>query len=345
MDGPDRPQLCHLTRVLSADARSRPGGYRGCVQTFLPYPDFVASAAVLDDRRLGKQRVETYQILRALTWPKYGWKNHPAVRMWRGFTPALVRYGLDVCDAWEARGRADATRVALLGFTGGRVPDPAALRAGGQLPPWLGEEAVHVSHRSALLRKDPAHYRRFFPTEPDDLPYVWPPAAFPRWPVRRGRPDPLPLVTALGLLGLDEPDPEQAAAIAALRDGEDAVAGPEDTATGLLGGLCTPGGTLWVTPDRPPLPLPDELPAPVRAAGGGTVSTPIAKPPTEADLAAMAAEAAAEPEFRFLPAAAVTPAAVDGVGLVVLDRVDRAVLPELRVPVLTLRPAPVTPTA
>ena len=75
------------------------------------------------------------------------------------------------------------------------------------------------------------------------------------------------------------------------------------------------------------------------------MSTPIAKPPTEADLAAMAAEAAAEPEFRFLPAAAVTPAAVDGVGLVVLDRVDRAAVPELRVPVLTLRPAPVTPTA
>jgi len=71
------------------------------VQTFLPYDDFVASAAVLDDRRLGQQRVETYQILRALTWTSYGWKNHPAVTMWRGFTPALVRYGLDVCDAWE----------------------------------------------------------------------------------------------------------------------------------------------------------------------------------------------------------------------------------------------------
>jgi len=308
------------------------------VQTFLPYPDFVASAAVLDDRRLGKQRVETYQILRALTWPKYGWKNHPAVRMWRGFTPALVRYGLDVCDAWEARGRADATRSALLAFTAGRVPETAALRAGGQLPPWLGEEAVHVSHRSALLRKDPAHYRRFFPTEPDDLPYVWPPAAFPRWPVRRGRAHPLPLATALGLLGLDEPHAEQAGAIAALQDGEDATAGAEDTATGLLAGLCTPGATLWVTPDRPPLPLPppDELPEPVRAPGGGKVSAPIAKPPTEADLAAMAAEAAAEPEFRFLPAGAVTAAAAAGAGLVVLDRVDRAAVPDLGIPVLTL---------
>jgi Pyrimidine dimer DNA glycosylase len=36
------------------------------VQTFLPYPDFARTAAVLDDRRLGKQRVEVLQILNAM---------------------------------------------------------------------------------------------------------------------------------------------------------------------------------------------------------------------------------------------------------------------------------------
>jgi hypothetical protein len=301
------------------------------VQTFLPYDDFVASAAVLDDRRLGKQRVETYQILRALTWPAYGWKNHPATKMWRGFTPALVRYGLDVCDAWEARGRADATRAALLAFTGGVVPVLAELRRAGQLPPWLGEPAVHVSHRSALLRKDPAHYRPFFPDEPDDLPYAWPAAAFPRWPLRRGRPQALPLVTALALLGLDGPTPEQADAIAALQDGQDARAA--DPVTGLLAGLCTPGATLWVSPDRPGMPGPAELPVPVRGKPG-KVSTPLAKDPTPADAAAMAEEAAAEPEYRFLPAGAATPAAAAGAGLVVLDRVPGR--PDLGLPVLSL---------
>jgi Pyrimidine dimer DNA glycosylase len=301
------------------------------VQTFLPYEDFVASAAVLDDRRLGKQRVETYQILRALTWTSYGWKNHPAVKMWRGFVPALVRYGLDVCDAWEARGRADATRAALLGFTGGRVPDTGQLRRTGQLPPWLGEEAVHVSHRSALLRKDPAYYRRFFPTEPDDLPYAWPPAAFPRWPVRRARPDPLPLATALALLGLDEPTEEQAEVVAAVQDGRDARA--SDPVTGLLAGLCTPGHTLWVTPDRPGMPAPEALPEPVRG-NPGKVSTPVAKDPTPADLAAMAEEAGAEPEFRFLPATAVGADSTAGVGLVVADRV--AAPAGLRIPVLAV---------
>jgi hypothetical protein len=42
------------------------------------------------------------------------------------------------------------------------------------LPPWLGDEAFHLSHRSALVRKDPDHYRPLYPDAPDDLPYVWP---------------------------------------------------------------------------------------------------------------------------------------------------------------------------
>ena len=36
------------------------------MQTFLPYPDFRQSAACLDYRRLGKQRVEGVQILKAI---------------------------------------------------------------------------------------------------------------------------------------------------------------------------------------------------------------------------------------------------------------------------------------
>ena len=48
------------------------------MQTFLPFPDFQQSAAVLDHVRLGKQRVEALQILRALVIPEYGWQSHPA---------------------------------------------------------------------------------------------------------------------------------------------------------------------------------------------------------------------------------------------------------------------------
>ena len=40
------------------------------MQTFLPYPDFKQSAACLDYRRLGKQRVEGVQILKKILGEK-----------------------------------------------------------------------------------------------------------------------------------------------------------------------------------------------------------------------------------------------------------------------------------
>jgi hypothetical protein len=149
------------------------------VQTFLPYPDFAATAEVLDLRRLGKQRVETLQVLRGLTVPGHGWRRHPAVLMWTGYEEALVRYGLDICSRWCAQGRRDSCRATMCadltastGLT--EVREQAVLARAGELPPWLGDPGFHRSHQSSLVRKDPDHYRRFFPDVPDSLPYVWP---------------------------------------------------------------------------------------------------------------------------------------------------------------------------
>jgi Pyrimidine dimer DNA glycosylase len=148
------------------------------MQTFLPLPDFAATAAVLDPKRLGKQRVEAIQVLRGLVIPGYGWRHHPAVRMWSGYAEALVRYGLEVCAVWRRAGRPDtcaATLEAELAAAYGvRARTQAELEAAGELPPWLGGEEFHRSHRSALVRKEPHWYRRFFPDVADDLPYVWP---------------------------------------------------------------------------------------------------------------------------------------------------------------------------
>ncbi|EHY87052.1 MSMEG_6728 family protein [Saccharomonospora azurea] len=149
------------------------------MQTFLPYPDFAETARVLDQRRLGKQRVETLQVLRALTVPGHGWRRHPAVRMWAGYEEALTRYGLAMCEHWSALGRADTCAVKLVADLSGAlgittVRDQNALAAAGELPPWFGDEDFHRSHRSSLVRKDPEHYRPLFPDVPDDLPYVWP---------------------------------------------------------------------------------------------------------------------------------------------------------------------------
>ncbi|MCD9199718.1 MSMEG_6728 family protein [Aeromicrobium wangtongii] len=149
------------------------------MQTFLPFPDFAATAAVLDRARLGKQRVETIQVVRAITVPDYGWRHHPAALMWRGRLEALGAYGLAIVDEWLRRGHADtcgATIAADVGLAG--VPlirSQAELEVAGELPSWLGDEDVHRSHQSALVRKDPEHYAHLFPGVPDDLPYVWPP--------------------------------------------------------------------------------------------------------------------------------------------------------------------------
>ena len=157
---------------------ARPGSRAG-VQTFLPYPDFRRSARSLDLRRLGKQRVETLQVLRGLTRPGYGWRHHPAVKMWAGYEEALVRYGLEVCTVWCEPGRADTCAHTLTADLAAacritEVRRQAELAAAGELPPWLGRDDVHRSHRASLLRKAPEHYRPIFGEQPSDLPYVWP---------------------------------------------------------------------------------------------------------------------------------------------------------------------------
>jgi hypothetical protein len=179
------------------------------VQTFLPYPDFDRSAAVLDSPRLGKQRVETLQVLRALELPEYGWVNHPVVRMWRGFTPALVAYGLACVAEWRRRGHADSTQPLIEEFAPGA--DRRTLERIGQLPPWLGDERLHLSHRAALVRKDPAFYRPVLGDVDEPAEYWWPggPDAAPRpaegsplWVVRPPTPTAHDALLLEGLVGL-----------------------------------------------------------------------------------------------------------------------------------------------
>ncbi len=154
------------------------------VQTFLPYPELERSAYVLDDRRLGKQRVECLQILHVLLGLRWNlaegvieeftpraWRSHPAVLMWVGHERTLLAYQRSVCATWVARGFNDtcydksAGLVSAWSATGGD---------GTATPPWLGDRSLHRSHQSNLVRKEPEIYRPHFPDVPDDLPYVWP---------------------------------------------------------------------------------------------------------------------------------------------------------------------------
>ena len=142
------------------------------MQTFLPYPDFRQSAAALDTARLGKQRVEALQTLRALVIPEYGWQTHPAVRMWMGHVPALTLYGLAMVDEWTARGHPDNTRANITEFAPQAAhPDYAAKIP---MPPWLGDPNFHLSHRAKLVHKEPKFYKTVFTDADLDVDYIWP---------------------------------------------------------------------------------------------------------------------------------------------------------------------------
>lgn len=133
------------------------------MQTFLPYPNFKQSAEVLDRQRLGKQRVEAFQILNILlgrTLTK-GWRNHPAVKMWMGYANALKLYFNECVIEWKRRGYKNNMKLEIIE---GEV----------EMPKWFGEEKFHSSHRSNLLRKQKDFYSKFNWKEQDNLPYIWP---------------------------------------------------------------------------------------------------------------------------------------------------------------------------
>lgn len=157
------------------------------MQTFLPYPDFRRSAEVLDYKRLGKQRVECYQILNTLLGNSTGWQNHPAVKMWREYEMSLSAYGIIVCREWIKRKYRDN----LLGKFEKIYDDELRksqpnhsyyesrfiqnnLGIYSNYPIWFGNEQFHDSHKSNPLRKDYEFYSAYGWDVPDNLPYYWP---------------------------------------------------------------------------------------------------------------------------------------------------------------------------
>jgi len=164
------------------------------MNTFLPYADFIKSAQCLDYRRLGKQRVEAWQIYQTLQKGQYkscqcgcnevfnghcvgcyskvkktAWYNHPIVKMWKGYELALLDYGMTICEEWIKRGYTDNLwkkfHQEFLEWNGKN------LRI--FYPKWFGNRKFHSSMRSNLLRKDEKHYSKFSWKEKNNLPYYW----------------------------------------------------------------------------------------------------------------------------------------------------------------------------
>lgn len=133
------------------------------MQTFLPSRTFNTSAEMLDSKRLNKQILEGYQILNVLSNddPHAGWRNHPAVKMWRGAEHFLYTYVLAMVAEADKRGIKTDKNVENLS----RLRNANANRWGNTIPTWYQNseimKLVTTTHRANLYMKDPEYYERF----------------------------------------------------------------------------------------------------------------------------------------------------------------------------------------
>jgi hypothetical protein len=129
-------------------------------------------------RRLFKQRLEAEEILQEITGRSDRWKNHPAVRMWKGYAPALTGYVWCISRAAKGRGldyiTLDEQKMEHIAKEAGVWPDiPHVIaefmedelpdfttRPPVDLPPWWADDRLYLSHRSALLRKAKEGWRK-----------------------------------------------------------------------------------------------------------------------------------------------------------------------------------------
>lgn len=144
------------------------------MQTFLPYSDFYKTAEVLDYKRLGKQRVEGFQIINTLGKRSTGittgaWVNHPAVLMWTNHEISLINYCIAITEEWVKRGYNDTMLERF------KTYKDVYLQMGynERDPLWLGDSKLHDSHKSNLVRKDADYYYPIFEIS-SDIPYYWP---------------------------------------------------------------------------------------------------------------------------------------------------------------------------
>ncbi len=145
------------------------------MQTFVPCTTYAECAKVLDRQRLGKQRVESLQILTSLhatkAGYKYGWSHHPAVKMWQGCEIQLGIYSISICEEWITRGYKDTCKEKIKKLVG---LFESIKNQSDAKPLWWGDPRVHNSHKSKLIQKAPNFYSKFNWDVEKNLDYYWP---------------------------------------------------------------------------------------------------------------------------------------------------------------------------
>jgi hypothetical protein len=133
------------------------------MQTFLPYAEYELVAESLDSKRLNKQILECYQILNVLSNPdpRAGWRNHPAVKMWRGREFALHDYVQVMIVEADSRGiKTDKNYDNIL-----RLRKAMGNLWGTGKPSWMSIDSimtrVTTTHKANLYKKAPEMYPQF----------------------------------------------------------------------------------------------------------------------------------------------------------------------------------------
>lgn len=133
------------------------------MQTFLPYSAMRDSLDALDNKRLNKQVLETYQILKVLSGQSQSnaWRNHPAVLMWEGAEAELWRYGMTAIALANMRGI--KTKNNLANFDA--LAKISATSWGNDEPAWRKNptilKRVNTTHKANLYRKDREYYAEY----------------------------------------------------------------------------------------------------------------------------------------------------------------------------------------
>lgn len=124
---------------------------------YIPLSDYVKSARILSNKHLRSNIKDAHQIIHGKL------PNMPCSMMWFGSTKSLKIYFNVMLS--ELKTRRHKHMFDLFGVGGV-----------AQMPLWIGNPKVHVSHIVNLLRLDFPHYGEFFEIPQLDYPsgYYWP---------------------------------------------------------------------------------------------------------------------------------------------------------------------------
>jgi hypothetical protein len=140
------------------------------MMTFITDFDQKITAKNLDNKRLGKQRVEAIQIASCLLLKETKWKNHPAVKMWKGYESYLIKiYLYEILQEWSNRGFKNDKCLNHFNILFLQVLNKKVI-----IPTWLNQKFIN-SHKSNLIRKNPEYYQPIFGYSiPNNISYIWP---------------------------------------------------------------------------------------------------------------------------------------------------------------------------